>query len=191
MSFPLGYTGPVSGIVLGMVFGYVLENAGFGSACKLTAQLRFQDWAVFKVMFTAIVVSSGGLYLLQGLGLVNVVNDMFVPSVFLWGSTLGGVLIGVGMAVGGYCPGTSMAALCSGRLDGLVFLLGIVLGTLGFNAGFESIKSWAWKQTGPDSLTLPQLFHLPTWAVWGLLLAALLVVGYFTRGTDAQGRKPA
>ena len=191
MSFPLGYTGPVSGIVLGMVFGYVLENAGFGSACKLTAQLRFQDWAVFKVMFTAIVVSSGGLYLLQGLGLVNVVNDMFVPSVFLWGSTLGGVLIGVGMAVGGYCPGTSMAALCSGRLDGLVFLLGIVLGTLGFNAGFESIKSWAWKQTGPDSLTLPQLFHLPTWAVLGLLLAALLVVGYFTRGTDAQGRKPA
>ena len=191
MSFPLGYTGPISGIVLGMVFGYVLENAGFGSACKLTAQLRFQDWAVFKVMFTAIVVSSGGLYLLQGLGLVNVVNDMFVPSVFLWGSTLGGVLIGVGMAVGGYCPGTSMAALCSGRLDGLVFLLGIVLGTLGFNAGFESIKSWAWKQTGPDSLTLPQLFHLPTWAVWGLLLAALLVVRYFTRGTDAQGRKPA
>ncbi len=191
MSFPLGYTGPISGIVLGMVFGYVLENAGFGSACKLTAQLRFQDWAVFKVMFTAIVVSSGGLYLLQGLGLVNVVNDMFVPSVFLWGSTLGGVLIGVGMAVGGYCPGTSMAALCSGRLDGLVFLLGIVLGTLGFNAGFESIKSWAWKQTGPDSLTLPQLFHLPTWAVWGLLLAALIVVGYFTRGADAQGRKPA
>lgn len=192
MSFPLGYTGPISGIVLGMVFGYVLENAGFGSACKLTAQLRFQDWAVFKVMFTAIVVSSGGLYLLQGLGLVNVVNDMFVPSVFLWGSTLGGVLIGVGMAVGGYCPGTSMAALCSGRLDGLVFLLGIVLGTLGFNSGFESIKSWAWKQSGPDSLTLPQLFHLPAWAVWGLLLAALLLVGYLTRGASStQRRHPA
>ncbi|MDE2120494.1 MAG: YeeE/YedE family protein [Betaproteobacteria bacterium] len=194
MSFPLGYTGPVSGIVLGMVFGYVLENAGFGSACKLTAQLRFKDWAVFKVMFTAIVVSSGGLYLLQGLGLVNVVNDMFVPSVFLWGSTLGGVLIGIGMAVGGYCPGTSMAALCSGRVDGFVFLLGIVLGTLGFNAGFDSIKSWAWKQSGPDSLTLPQLFHLPAWAVWGLLLAALVVVGYFTRGGDSAGsqqRNPA
>ena len=191
MSFPLGYTGPLSGIVLGTVFGYVLENAGFGSGCKLTAQLRFQDWAVFKVMFTAIVVASGGLYLLQGLGLVNVSNDLFVPSVFLWGSSLGGVLIGLGMAIGGYCPGTSLVALCSGRVDGLVFLLGIVLGTLGFNAGFESIKSWAWKQTGPDSLTLPQLFHLPTWAVWGLLLAALLVVGYFTRGTDAQGRKPA
>ena len=68
MSFPLGYTGPLSGIILGLIFGYVLENAGFGSGCKLTAQLRFKDWAVFKVMFTAILVSAGGLYLLQGMG---------------------------------------------------------------------------------------------------------------------------
>ncbi len=186
MSFPLGYTGPVSGIVLGTVFGYVLENAGFGSGCKLTAQLRFQDWAVFKVMFTAIVVASGGLYLLQGLGLVNVSNDLFVPSVFLWGSSLGGVLIGAGMAIGGYCPGTSLVAFCSGRVDGLVFLLGIALGTLGFNAGFESIKTWAWKQVGPDSLTLPQLLHLPAWAVWALLLAVLVVVGYLTRDVGSR-----
>jgi hypothetical protein len=191
MSFPLGYTGPISGLLLGTVFGYVLENAGFGSGCKLTAQLRFQDWAVFKVMFTAIVVASGGLYLLQGLGLMNVTNDLFVPSVFLWGSSLGGVLIGAGMAIGGYCPGTSLVAFCSGRVDGLVFLLGIVLGTLGFNSGYESIKTWAWKQVGPDSLTLPQLLHLPAWAVWALLLAVLLVVGYFTRGNGDAGRQAA
>ena len=187
MSFPLGYTGPLSGILLGVIFGYVLENAGFGSGCKLTAQLRFQDWAVFKVMFTSIVVASGGLYLLQGLGFVNVVNDMFVPSVFIWGSTFGGVLIGVGMAVGGYCPGTSMVALFSGKLDGLVFLLGLGLGTLVFNAFSSSIEAWAWKQVGPDSLTLPQLLHMPVWAVWGLLLAVLVVVGYLTRST-MQGR---
>ncbi len=191
MSFPLGYTGPISGLLLGTVFGYVLENAGFGSGCKLTAQLRFQDWAVFKVMFTAIVVASGGLYLLQGLGLMNVTNDLFVPSVFLWGSSLGGVLIGAGMAIGGYCPGTSLVAFCSGRVDGLVFLLGIVLGTLGFNSGYESIKTWAWKQVGPDSLTLPQLLHLPAWAVWALLLAVLLVVGYLTRGNGTSGRQAA
>ncbi|WP_286737914.1 YeeE/YedE thiosulfate transporter family protein, partial [Thiomonas sp. SCN 64-16] len=127
MSFPLGYTGPVSGIILGLIFGYILENAGFGSGCKLTAQLRFKDWAVFKVMFTAILVSAGGLYLLQGLGVIAV-DNMFVPSVFLWGSSLGGVLIGVGMAVGGYCPGTSIVALFSGKLDGLIFLLGIGIG---------------------------------------------------------------
>ncbi len=180
MSFPLGYTGPISGIILGLIFGYVLENAGFGSGCKLTAQLRFKDWAVFKVMFTAILVAAGGLYLLQGLGILAV-DNMFVPSVFIWGSSLGGVLIGVGMAVGGYCPGTSIVALFSGKLDGLIFLLGIAAGTLGFNSVFSSVESWAWKQVGPDGLTLPQLLHLPAWAVWALLFAVLVIVGYLTR----------
>ncbi len=190
MSFPLGYTGPLSGIILGIVFGYVLENAGFGSGCKLTAQLRFKDWAVFKVMFTAIIVASGGLYLMQGLGLVNVVNDMFVPSVFIWGSTLGGVGIGAGMAIGGYCPGTSLVALFSGKLDGLIFLLGIGLGTLVFNGFSSSIESWAWRQVGPDSLTVPQLLHMPVWAVWALLFAILVGVGYLTRANPAFPTAP-
>ncbi len=187
MSFPLGYTGPVSGIILGLIFGYILENAGFGSGCKLTAQLRFKDWAVFKVMFTAILVSAGGLYLLQGLGLIAV-DSMFIPSVMLWGTTLGGVGIGIGMAVGGYCPGTSVVALMSGKIDGLLFLLGIGIGTLGVISVFSSIEGWAWKQVGPDGLTLPQLLHLPAWAVWGLLFAVLVIVGYITR-TNTSARK--
>ncbi len=181
MNFPMEYSGAVSGILLGLIFGYVLENAGFGSGCKLTAQLRLQDWAVFKVMFTAILVAAGGLYLLQALGLVTM-DNVFVPSVLLWGSSLGGVLIGAGMAIGGYCPGTSMVALCSGKLDGLMFIIGLGGGTLLFNSAYTSIKSWVWMQVGPDSLTLPQLLHMPAWAVWGLLFAVLVLVGYLTRG---------
>ncbi len=190
MTFPLGYQGPVSGLLLGIVFGYVLENAGFGSGCKLTAQLRFQDWAVFQVMFTAIVVASGGLYLLQALGMVDIASDLFVPSVYLWGSSLGGALIGVGMAVGGYCPGTSLVALCSGRVDGLVFVAGLMLGTLGFNSVYSEVRDWVWRQSGPDALTLPQLLHLPAWAVWGLLLGVLAAVSYLTRGSVSSTQSP-
>ena len=82
-----------------------------------------------------------------------------------------------------------MVALCSGKLDGLVFLLRIMLGTLAFNSAFASIRGWAWKQVGPDSLTLPQLLHLPAWAVWGLLLAVLLAVAYLTRGASRASRQ--
>ncbi len=193
MNFPMEYSGAVSGILLGLIFGYVLENAGFGSGCKLTAQLRLQDWAVFKVMFTAILVAAGGLYLLQALGLVTM-DNVFVPSVLLWGSSLGGVLIGAGMAIGGYCPGTSMVAFCSGKLDGLVFIIGLGGGTLLFNNAYASIKSWVWMQVGPDSLTLPQLLHMPAWAVWGLLFAVLILVGYLTRGNkrnESSSESPA
>lgn len=186
MMFPLGYTGVISGLVLGLVFGFVLENAGFGSGCKLTAQLRLQDWAVFKVMFTAILVAAGGLYLLQGLGVVAVAEDFFVPSLFLRGSLLGGACIGAGMAIGGYCPGTSLVAFASGKLDGLVFFLGLGLGTLVFNAFSGRIEDWAWEQAGPDSMTLSDLLHLPDWLVLVLLLAVLLLVAWFTRAPYAS-----
>ena len=65
MSFPLGMSGPLSGLVCGVLFGYVLQRGGLGNGCRLTAQLRLQDWTVFNVMFTAILVSAGGLYVLE------------------------------------------------------------------------------------------------------------------------------
>lgn len=57
---PMNSTGIVSALSCGILFGYVLENAGFGSPLKLTAQFRLSDWSVFKVMFTAIVVAAAG-----------------------------------------------------------------------------------------------------------------------------------
>ena len=65
--FPLNESGMVSGLLCGILFGYVLENAGFGSPVKLSAQFKLTDWAVFKVMFTAIVVAAVGLALAAGL----------------------------------------------------------------------------------------------------------------------------
>jgi uncharacterized membrane protein YedE/YeeE len=180
MNFPLGNTGILSGLLLGLIFGVVLENAGFGTPCKTTAQLQFKDWTVFKVMFTAIIVAAIGLYTLQALGVVAL-SDLFVPSVYFWGTLIGGVGVGIGMAVGGYCPGTSMASLFSGRIDALFFLVGIGLGTIVFDLLYPLIGQIVYAQTGPSAWTLPQLLHLPGWAVLALLTAVLVTVGYLTR----------
>ncbi|OIQ80961.1 hypothetical protein GALL_372850 [mine drainage metagenome] len=51
---------------------------------------------------------------------------------------------------------------------------------------FSSVEGWAWKQVGPDGLTLPQLLHMPAWAIWGLLFAVLVIVGYLTRGVKSR-----
>ena len=93
MTFPLGYDGILSGLLCGLVFGFALERAGFASACKLTAQLRFRDWAVFNVMFTAILVAAFGLYFLQLAGLLSM-DEVYVPTTYLWATALGGVEIG-------------------------------------------------------------------------------------------------
>ena len=99
----------ISGLALGFAFGFILENAGFGSPCKLTAQFRLSDWSVFKVMFTAIVFTSVGLMVSGWFGLVSL-EGLFVPPALLGAAAIGGILVGSGFAVGGYCPGTSVVA---------------------------------------------------------------------------------
>lgn len=176
MSLPLYDNGVASGLLCGALFGYVLENAGLGSPRKLTAQFRFSDWTVIKVMFTAIVVAAIGLYLATLTGLMKA-GGVFIPTTFFWAILTGGALVGAGMAVGGYCPGTSSVALASGRLDGLFFIVGMVLGTALFAAVFEPIKGFYYAAAGPQAQTLPQLFGVPVWLVLAVLIV-LAVLGF-------------
>ena len=135
---PIDFSGAWSGLICGILFGLVLENAGFGSPSKLTAQFRFTDWSVLKVMMTAIVVAASGLVILQRFGWINM-DAVFVPSSMLVAAAIGGVLVGAGFAFGGYCPGTSVVGLFSGRIDAFIFLIGIVIGTLIFAFSFGPI----------------------------------------------------
>lgn len=173
---PIELSAPVSGLMCGVLFGYVLENAGFGSPCKLTAQFRFTDWSVLKVMFTAIVVAAAGLLLLQSIGWVDMAS-VFVPASLLVAAGVGGVLVGVGFAVGGYCPGTSVVGMFSGRLDALVFLLGIVLGTVIFAFSFgptlETLMAAGELESG-DSISDIWGFS-PWFAVLAMLLMLMLI----------------
>jgi hypothetical protein len=174
--FPLNDAGVISGLVCGVLFGFVLENAGFGSPAKLTAQFQLRDWSVFKVMFTAIVVAAFGLYGLKLAGLLQA-DSVFVPTALLMASAVGGALVGAGFAVGGYCPGTSVVGLFSGRLDALVFLVGLLLGTVAF-AGFygpaiEAIMGM-WEIEAGDTMT--DAFGIPEVAMLGILAAALIAV---------------
>ncbi len=174
MSLPLYDEGIASGLLSGVLFGYVLESAGFGSPRKLTAQFRFTDWSVFKVMFTAIIVAAIGLAVATAAGLLPA-KSIFIPTTFFWATLTGGALVGAGMAVGGYCPGTSAVGLASGRLDGLFFMVGMLLGTGVFAAVFEQIKRFYLAGPGPQGQTLSQLFGIPTWAV----LVVLILVAVF------------
>jgi hypothetical protein len=88
-------------LVTGILFGFFLERAGFGSARKLTAMFYFRDFAVLRVMFTAVVVAAIGLLILGNAGLVDF-ELVAVPGTYIWPAALGGLLIGIGFVVGGY-----------------------------------------------------------------------------------------
>jgi uncharacterized membrane protein YedE/YeeE len=159
MNLPLGLVGPVSAMVLGCLFGFVLQRGGLGDSCKLTGQLRLQDWTVFNVMFTAIIVAATGLWILDATGLLAA-SSTFVPDTNFRLALVGGGLVGLGMSVGGYCPGTSVVAAASGRLDGAVFFVGLIIGTLLFAREFDRLESWIESARPSTVTTLPQLLGI-------------------------------
>lgn len=184
MNWPLYDNGLAAGLLAGFLFGYVLENAGFGSPRKLSAQFRLTDWSVFKVMFTAVVVAAVGLWLAEALGWIGA-ESYYVATPFYWAMAAGGLLIGAGFALAGYCPGTSVVGLGGGRLDALVFMLGMVLGTALFAGVFGSLEGFYYAAEGPEGQTLTDLLGIPQ---GGILL---ILIGLAWAGFRLGGRLEA
>lgn len=170
----------VSGLIGGVLFGVALEGAGFGSPCKLVGQLQFKDWTVFNVMFTAIIVASVGLYVLELAGVVSM-SQLWIPSVFFWATLLGGAFVGMGMGVGGYCPGTCIVGFSSGHLDGIAFFVGLILGPIIFASMYDWLMPMLTAAKGPTAQTLPELLHVPQWLILAAMIAMLVGVGVMTR----------
>jgi len=176
MIFPLENGGSLIVLIAGFLFGYFLEVSGLGSPRKLNAQFTLRDWSVFKVMFVAIVVAAFGLWLFEAAGWLRF-DALKVQTTFFWAMAVGGALLGAGLAIGGYCPGTSVVGLFSGRLDALLFMLGMLIGTLLFAANFDLLQGFYQAGQGPKGQTLVALTGWPTWLIL-LLLAGLAAAGF-------------
>lgn len=161
--------------VIGIGFGFFLERAGFGSARKLAAQFYFRDMAVFKVMFTAIITAMLGLFYLSWIGWVDL-SLIYLTPTNVWPDLLGGLILGVGFVVGGYCPGTSGVACATGKVDGFWFVFGLLFGILIFGEAFPLISGF-FNSSYIGQITLPQLSNIS----YGVLVFAviLMAVGGF------------
>jgi hypothetical protein len=168
MTFPIlpaHEAGLVLAVLIGFAFGFVLERAGFGRATKLAAQFYGHDMTVFKVMFGAIVTAMLGLVVASAAGLADfaAIADRAASGTFLVPMIGGGLLLGAGFILSGYCPGTSFVAAASGKVDGLVTVLGVVVGQVAW-AELEGLPGLA-RFHGAGSLGnvyLWELLHLPS-----------------------------
>lgn len=161
-------------LVLGLGFGFALERAGFGSARKLTAVFYLYDMAVVKVMFTAVVTTLVGLALLSGLGQFDL-SEIYLEQTNWTAQIVGGLIFGAGFVVGGYCPGTAMAALATGRKDGMLFALGMLAGVWAYAEFTPGLDEW-YKATSSGVITLPEATGIAMgW--WALAFAAFLAFG--------------
>lgn len=135
-------------IILGVAFGWCLEQAGFASSRRVAGVFYFQDMLVVKVMLSAAVTSVIGLGLLFAFGILRP-ESVFIQPTILGAQIAGGLVFGIGMAMSGWCPATATVGAASGRLDAVVFILGVMLGSYIFNLSFDYIEFWyAWGNIG-------------------------------------------
>lgn len=124
-------TGFLFAFLIGIGFGFFLERGGFGNSRKLALQFYFRDMTVFKVMFTAIITAMTGLIFFEAFGWINIELVSVNPS-YIWPGIAGGLIMGLGFAIGGYCPGTSIVGLSTLKMDALFYLIGALGGMFVF-----------------------------------------------------------
>lgn len=163
-------------LLIGFAFGYALEIAGFGNSKKLAAQFYFSDMTVFKVMFTAILTAMVLIFLVTGLGLLDY-NLIWVNPTYLWPGIVGGLVMGVGFIIGGFCPGTSLVAAATFKLDGLFFALGAFFGIFLFGETVGWFEDF-WYSSYEGRLTVPEFLGMSTGSVV-LMIVVLAMLAFF------------
>ncbi len=161
--------------IIGIGFGFALERGGFGSARILAAQFYFSNMRVLKVMFTAIVTAMLGVYYLSVMGFVDL-SLIYISETYILPQVIGGLILGIGFVIGGYCPGTSVVSFATGKLDGFVYILGVMFGIFVFGEIFPFITDFYYS-TNMGSVTLPQFFHLSYGMV--VFLVVIMALGAF------------
>ncbi|MEW5941997.1 MAG: rhodanese-like domain-containing protein, partial [Chloroflexota bacterium] len=182
MNFPLSAFNNVSAAnpwtyvvfaLIGFAFGYTLEMSGFGDSRKLAAQFYFTELTVLKVMFTAIVTAMVLLFGAVGLGILDF-NLVWVNTTYLGSGILGGLIMGVGFIVGGFCPTTSLASASTGKIDGMMFMFGGFFGALLFGETEKYFDHWYNTAGYYGRVTLDQVLGLPIGVVVALVVAMAL-----------------
>ncbi len=167
----------VIAILIGIAFGYIMEATGFSSSRKLAGVFYGYDFAVLKVFFTSAVVSVIGLYYMDYLNFVDI-SQLYVQPTYLWAAVIGGMIMGVGFLAGGFCPGTSLCAIAIGKIDGMVFTIGLTIGIFIFSESFSVLEPF-FESSNLGHITLVDSLGMsPYWIILIITVVALVAFAF-------------
>ncbi|MFN2427200.1 MAG: DUF6691 family protein [Candidatus Binatia bacterium] len=170
------------GLATGLVFGALLQRGRLARHEVIMDQLLLRDSRVGRAMGTAVAVGAVGYQALRASGL----DASEVKPMKVGGVVAGATLFGAGMALLGYCPGTSLAAVGEGQRDAVAGVAGMLAGAAAFVALQSKIAPLL--EAGGDygKLTLPEVTETSPWP-W----AAGIAGGTAATAALSEGAKQA
>ena len=159
-----------SGLITGIVFGFLLQKGQVLRYDKQVGAMRFLDMTIMKFMLSAILVAMIGLYGLNEYGLIK----FSLKETIIGANVIGGILFGIGWAVVGYCPGTAVGALGEGRWDAAFGLAGMLVGAALFAEAYPALKTTLLTWGNYGKITIPSALGVNPWPVIAALAALYL-----------------
>ncbi|OYT10501.1 MAG: sulfurtransferase [Bacteroidetes bacterium 4572_112] len=129
------------GFFIGIGFGFLLEAAGFTNTRKLAGVFYGYDFVVLKVFFSAAITAAIIIFFLNHFGIMDI-SLTFYPKTYWIPTLIGGLIMAFGFIIGGFCPGTSVCAAVTGKIDAMIFVGGALIGIFGYAFTYDSV----WKE---------------------------------------------
>ncbi|WP_321282534.1 YeeE/YedE thiosulfate transporter family protein [Marinifilum fragile] len=157
--------------LIGIGFGFVLEGSGFSSSRKLAGMFYGYDTTVLKVFFTAAITAMVGMLFFSLFGWIDL-DFVYINPTYVTSALIGGVVMGIGFIMGGFCPGTAFCAFSIGKLDALAFIGGLILGIVFFTEGYPLFEEM-YRANYLGTPTMNELLDIPRGVfALGLILMA-------------------
>ena len=165
----------VIALLLGIAFGFILEASGFSSSRNIVGVFYGYNFVVLRVFFTAVIVAMVGLLYFNYFGWIDL-SKIFILPTYLTPMITGGLIMGAGFIIGGFCPGTSFAAIAVGKLDAVVFTVGLFLGIAGFTLVYPLIEGF-YNSGFIGNVTLTDVTGIP--AAWFAIAFTVIALAAF------------
>jgi hypothetical protein len=81
-----------------------------------------------------------GIFYFDHLGILDY-SMLYIHPTYITSAIIGGIVMGMGFSLGGYCPGTSYCAVAIGKIDALIFSIGLFLGIFVFSEVYPLIEN--------------------------------------------------
>ncbi len=162
-------------LVIGFGFGMVMESSGFSTARKIVGVFYGYDFTTLRVFFTASITAMVGLLYFNYMGWVDL-SMIYFPPTYVNAAILGSVLMGLGFVIGGFCPGTGIVAFGIGKLDGLVFVIGLYLGIFVFSEAYPYVEG-IYSQNALGRVKITDTLGIPT-GVFVLMFIIVAIIAF-------------